>query len=366
MNVEKLHKLAADLNEEDKSKKITKGFQLVISSLQNIINTPQQPALQNELTSQLNSLYELLGDSIVNELSPAWYQLLVELGIDDVFGDKLSQTIRGIIERNGITPASAKEELAGLAGKLKNTIGSFNQLTAGLKTFNIGFDELGEGECEIGILIPRVFIDNSFESLKDEIGELNFILNIFSEFFSGEKKTYELRTLSTTDPLITVGTSIVIAAGIAKCIGYVIDNYKKLLEIKELKRKLKEQDVPDGYLQGIEEHCNDYMAKKIEELTTELNKTHNAIEDKHRKNEILNGIRISLNKIANRIDRGFNFEVRVNEPESPETDDENENIGETTETAFYNEITSASKAMQFLKAEGNPILNLPEGTKKNK
>lgn len=360
MNVEKLHKLAADLNAENKTKKITTIFQSVITDLQNVISQPQQPQNQTNLTSNLKNLYNLLEKSIVNELSPAWYQLLVELEIDDVFGEQLSNRIKKIISTNNITPASAKEELDILFAKLNGTISSFNQLTTGLKSLKIGFDELAEGECEIGILIPRDFIDNNLENLKDEIGELNFILNNFSEFFSGEKKPFELRTLSTTDPLITVGTIIAIAAGFAKAVGYVIDNYKKLLEIKKLKLELKNQGLSDDSLQGIEEHCNNYMAEKIDELKIELNEKYNAIENGKRKNEVLNGIGISLNKIANRIDQGFNFEVRVNEPEIIETENEDENREDSTETILYNEIISASETMQFLKTEGDSILSLPE------
>lgn len=360
MNIEKFHKLAADLSIENKTKQITPIFQSVIADLQNIINQPQQPQHQTSLTEHLKNLYEILDNSIVNELSPAWYQLLVDLEIDDVFGNNLSNSIKKIIATNNITPASAKEDLEKIFSKLNALMSSFTQITTGLKNLNIGFDELEEGECEIGILIPRSSIDNNLENLKNEIGELTFILNNFAELFSGEKKPYELRTLSTTDPLITVGTLIGIAAGFAKAVGYVIDNYKKLLEIKKLKLELKNQGLSEDDLQGIEEHCNNYMAHKIDQLIVEFKKDCNFITDKNRKKEVLNGVAISLNKIANRIDQGYNFEVRVNEPPVQEIDEESENNEEFNELAQFREIKSNSEIMQFLKTEGEPILRLPE------
>ncbi|MCI5146760.1 MAG: hypothetical protein D3923_14850 [Candidatus Electrothrix sp. AR3] len=361
MNIEKFNKLALDLSSENTTKKIIPTFQSVIKNLQNIINQPQQPQHQTTLTENLNNLYAALDNSLVNELSPAWYQLLIDLKIDDMFGNNLIERIKKIIATNNITPASAKIDLDILFSKLNKIISSFTQIAAGLQYFNVGLDELAKGECEIGILIPRSSIENNLENLKDEIVELTFILNNFSELFSGEKQRYELKTLSTTDPLITVGTLIGIAAGFAKAVGYIIDNYKKLLEIKKLKNELENQGLPADSLQGIKKYCNEYMEKKIKELMIEFEKDCNLITEENRKQEVLNGVSISLNKIANRVDRGYNFEVRVNEPPYHEEDEKSENDEEIKKIAAqYFEIQSSSKMMQFLKTEIDPILKLPE------
>jgi hypothetical protein len=358
MNIEKVHKLAADIVMENQTKKIVTVFQTVTTQLLNVINQPQQPQHQTNFSASIKNLYALLDNSLVNKLSPAWYQLLRELEIDDVFGSVLRNKIENIISKNGITPASAKTELDLLFQKLNKTITALTQLTTGLKTLNIGLDELNGSECEIGILIPRSFINNNLSSLKDEIGEINFILNNFSEFITGKKEPYELRTLSTTDPLITVGAVMAIAAGFSKTVGFLIDNYKSLLEIKKLKMELSNQGLPDDNLLGIEEYCNKFMEEKIDEIKSVLELEYDVIKDKHRKNEVLNGIGISLNKISNRIDQGFNFEVRAN----IQTPSENTADKDSPELKQYNEILSASESMQFLKLDGAPILTLPEKT----
>ncbi len=192
-------------------------------------------------------------------------------------------------------------------------------------------------------------------SFGKEIKELTFIFNNFSEFFHGEKIPLKLKTLSTTDPLITFATVTAIAAGIAKATGYIIDNYKKLLEIKKLKNELKNQGLSETELKGIDDHSNDYMTKKIDEFIEVLDKEYKIISDSGRKKEVLNGLRISLNKIANRIDSGFNFEVRIfinNEENEEAIDDENQKL--------LDEIKVATHSLQFLKLEGDPILSLSE------
>lgn len=78
-------------------------------------------------------------------------------------------------------------------------------------------------------------------------------------------------------------------------------------------------------------------------------------EDKGRKNELTKSVRISLNKIANRIDNGFNIEVRAAPATKPDEIENNPILLKAIET-----IQAATSNMQFLKLEGNPILRLPE------
>ena len=74
------------------------------------------------------------------------------------------------------------------------------------------------------------------------------------------------------------------------------------------------------------------------------------------------GLRISLNKIANRVDKGYHIEVRC-EPLRKEDQEK----PESKETAIHlAKVQSASVQLQFFKLEGSPILRLPESSPKNK
>jgi hypothetical protein len=353
MNVEKLNSLAYDLVEENKKLNYSGMLQSVISSLQNVISQPQQPNHQTTLSQQLEELHSALSESLVNNLSPAWYQVLVELDINHILGKNLSERINQILSKNQITPATAKSELEAVFNDLNTKMTGFQNLVSGLDSLEIGYDELENEECEIGILIPRDFFDNDLENLAEEIKELIFILNFFSELITGEKQSFQVRNLSTTDPLITVGTIIAIAGGFAKTVSWLIDSYKKLLEIKKLKQELKNNGLSAKNLKGITDYCNGHMEKSIEDIIKNLSKEYNGNGDQGRKNELLNAARISLNKLANRIDHGFNFEVRIGLIE-----DENED--ETEPDPDVLEIQAASAALQFMKLEGAPILSLSE------
>ena len=354
MNIEKLNSLANDIVLENKKLQFVAKFQNLLNTLQNVIAQPQQPQHQKNLTTQLTDLKESLINSLVNNLSPAWYQVLVELQIDEVLGLKLIDKIDMIFSKNQITPANAKIELDKIFTVLNQKINGFTNIVSGLKILNIGLDELEEGECEIGVLIPRKYIKNDLGKFGDEIKELTFIFSNYSELIIGKKESFQIRNISTSEPLITVTTVTAIVVGVAKSIGWLIDNYKKLLEIKKLKSELNKQGLSDANLQGIVDYSNSFMEKSIENIVKKLSKEYNANGDVARKNELLNGVRISLNKIANRIDNGFNFEIRI----EPIVEKENTTTkGNKTEVAAIEQV---SKSLQFMKLEGQPILSLSE------
>lgn len=361
MNIEKLNTLANDIVNENKKLQYVSKLQNVINSIQTMITQPNVPQHQTNLSNLLSELKKALESSLVNDLSPAWYQVLVDLDIDGYLGNKLVDKIEKIFSSNQITPATSKLELEKLFSVLNQKMTGFTNVVSGLKVLEIEKDELEEDECEIGVMIPREYIKNDLGKFGDEIKELNFIFNNFSELIVGEKRTFELRNLSTSEPLITVATVTAIAAGVAKTIGWLIDSYKSLLEIKKLRYELSQQGVPEENLKGISDHSNEFMNLKIDEIIKKLGKDYKANGDKGRKNELLNGVRISLNKIANRIDNGFNFEVRI-EPVKSEDAEENNEQENTDITA----ILEASKSLQFMKLEGKPILSLPENKEKEK
>lgn len=113
------------------------------------------------------------------------------------------------------------------------------------------------------------------------------------------------------------------------------------------------------------------MALEIDKIVTQLfsgDLSH--IKDKGRRNELKEAVRISLNKLANRIDNGVSFDLRV--PELPEeveweegTDPKEIEKYENIE-ALVNSIFESSKDLDYRKLDGDSILNLPEAEPEKK
>ena len=364
MNVERLHRILLEvINEYDTYDILIKLIE-VRDNLQNQVNQPQQPTYQQNLVIALKNLYDSLSASKFNEFSPSWNEIISEVSNNLNFGNGLKEQIENIFASNKITPAAALEEISDIVTKNEKFKSSIDTLITSFDNLKIGAEELDAGECELAYTIPRLFVDNKLRSLNKEIAELNFILNNISEAVTGEKQDFDVKTISSSDFLINVLIGIHVAKVLSGVVEKLVDNYKKILEIKKLRNELKLVGVPEKETKGIEDHANSLMEKAIKKIAQQIMKEY-PTNDPQRKNELSNGVTIALNKIANRIDNGFNIEIRVKElPEPDEEDEITDDIEEKNE--MINIIKANAKVMEFIKTSGQPILQLPENNDEKK
>jgi hypothetical protein len=361
MNAERLHAIVKTLDDEMESNSIVDNMQNLVNALQSVVNNPT-PSNQQSLSTSLKAMYSAITDTPSDRFSPTWRQILIEIGGEPLFGETLKQTIEGIFARNQITPAVALQELQDLLKKLKSFDDALDNAISALSHFNIGDETLSPGASEIGILIPRQAVQNSLPEFAEELTELAFILNTFSEVATGKKDQLSIRSISSSDLLLFLDATAPYAACLAVAIERTVALYKQLLEIRKLRNDLRKQGVPEAETSGIENYANQLMENGIKKLATEIVDQFYKKKDEGRKNELRNSVTISLNRLATRIDNGFNLEVRV-EP----LDTKDQEAKQATDlTNAIQLIQAASKNMQFLKLDGKPILKLPEGKRKKK
>jgi len=360
MNAERLHAIALEIKLDIEQLQVVKLLQQLATHLQNMGNQPQQLAHQQNLSSVRNELIEKLSKSRVNSFSPAWSQEIKEIGLSDYLGENLANKVDAIFSKNQITPKVAQQEIQQLHQKETEILANLKNLINSFTYIKIGKEELEVGEGEIGVLLPREYIDNRFDKLAKEFKELNGILVVLSEVGTGTAENFELKQLSTTDPLITLGASLAALSTIAIAIKPIISAYKEIIEVRILHAKLAEMQVQKERLQGVEEHVEEIMEKAIEKIKCELIDG-TPVADKERKNELSTALSIALNKLANRIDRGFNIEVRVEPIEIGENAEEEE----SDDIKHIQAIEAAMKEMKFMNIDGKPILHLPESKDEN-
>lgn len=364
MNVERLHAVLAVVNREIEKRRTADKLQELINNLQRLINQ-NHPSHQQQLANSLKEMSVATVDSPSDSFSPTWRQIIEEIGGDELLGNALQHRIDEIFAKNQITLAVALEELQILHTRLQEFKSSVSQSISAFKRFKIGDESLAPGDCEIGILIPRSAVDNQLLDFSEELKDLGFILNTLSEVATGKKDALEIKTISTSDLLIHLKASAPYAACVAVCIERVVALYKQLLEIRKLSAEIRKQGVPDDKTVGIEEHANSLMETGIEKIAIDVVSEFHKKDDKHRKNELTTAVRIALNRVANRIDKGFNLEVRAAPvPEPEEGEEKATNSAELLKATQT--IQAAMPSMQFMNLEGRPILHLPEGQKKTK
>jgi len=359
MNVERLHAIASALRKDLDETSVLEHLQNLVSSLSNQVNQPQHPQYQQQTSQHLSQLLESLSRTVIDDFSPTWQQVLEELEATPITGSRLADSIQEIFAKNQITPSVAQQELQELLNQLQQLSAALDQLLAGFRSLKVGADDLEPGECELGVLVPRTFLDNRLDRFADELDELNKIFSVFAEISIGSRPGFEIKTISSSDLSVYLEVSAIVGACIATAVERIIALYKQLLEIRKLQGELTKQGLEKKNLKGIEDHANGVMEHGIDKLVKDLIGEYLPKGEAGRKNELSVELKYSLKKIANRIDRGFNIEVRMEEPEV-DADSSEATEEEQALLKAHSKVSEASQTMQFLRLEGDPILQLTE------
>lgn len=359
MNVERLHRILLDIQQELTTTKQGNLIQQVETQLQNQVKQPQQPAHQTNFVKALENLYKQLEASKYNGFSPGWKQVINEITSEELLGKPLKQKFEGILSKNTITPAKALEDIKVINADFKLFQTAITNTLAGFKALGIEEEELEPGECELGYTIPREFVENKLSSFKKEVAELTFILNHISEAVEGEKQEYKVKTISSSDFLLYIVIGLQVADVLSKATERILNHYKQILEIKVLRNQLSEKGIPNNETEGINNFANKMMEDEIRKIATEVMKEHYTDGKPDRKNELENGVVFALNKLANRIDNGFNVEIRVEPLPKPKSDAQ-VSEQQQTEIDLVTSIQNSSKNIEFIETSGKSILELPE------
>jgi hypothetical protein len=302
----------------------------------------------------------VLNEAASNDFGPAWRQVILEMGLDGLLGNNLKDRIDDIFQRNQITPSEAHKEIQTILNDLTQLKQALDQLLHGFQHFRIAAEDLQPGQCELSILVPRSFVKNRFGRLGREFRELDKTFRVFSELVTGTRPAFEIRTISTTDPVVVLLVVTPVGACIAKTISWLLESYERILNIRLMHRELSVLDMPDDIIRRVDEEADTRIDRDIDGMVDRLLDEYES-SDEGRRNELRTELRQSLKKIVARIDRGFNIEIRVKPEElPPPPEDEAEDEETIRKREEYDVIQSTAKRLQYRKLEGEPILRLPE------
>ncbi len=93
MNAERLHAIVIALNHEMTDRKITENMEQMVSALESVVNEPD-PSYQQTLAASIKDMYAAVTDTPSDKFSPAWRQILSEMGGDEIFGNNLKKKWR--------------------------------------------------------------------------------------------------------------------------------------------------------------------------------------------------------------------------------------------------------------------------------
>jgi len=357
MNVERLNTLCIKVQEDFTHIGLEQQFTALVQSLVNFASNPAPPH-QQAFSQAIEAIYSALDNSELNDLNPVWIQLLQELFGYEVTGKRLKDNIKNIVERNNMTPAIAQTELNSLHGHFQKFNSGVTQVVAGLNALQIGTDDLEHGKCELGVLIPRAAVNFHLRDFGIEVERLDKIISPFTELTTGNRDGHELRTIASSDFLVNVGMWADTAKAVAEAVVAIVAAYVAVVKVRETKNILVETNADEQTISTVENHANTLMDSRIEMLTQSIIEEHGTGQiEEGRKHELRTEIKVSLRNIANRIDRGYHFEIRT----GPviEGDEEDAISSDDAElNSKLEKINELAKQLEYHRVEGEPILSL--------
>lgn len=354
MNVERLHSIAKALQQELQTRDVVQRVASLHTALANQANAPQDPSYQQQVATMLQSLEESLSSAESDDFPPTWRQVIEELGIERVLGTPLLLRIQEVFARNQITTTVARDEMAEISAEVQRLGSALQSLLDSLDYFKIGAEELEPGDAEVGVLIPRAFVAEELPALGVEFERLQRILNPFLEL-GDSRAPLKIRTISSSDFAVYVAMAPAAAMYVANATEKVLEIYKKLLEVRRLRQEMADNGMTDEDLAAIDARANSMMSEATEVIANDV-VDEAVVTDGHRANELKVEIRLSLNALANRIDQGFNIDVRAGGPPPDSGTDD----GSPDSRAII-AIKRTGPRLAFVNRTGRPILSLPEG-----
>jgi len=362
-----LHAALETIARDYDQNQVVAKVQALTTTLSNSIDSgdEQQAAAFN---AALTDLYSALDQSPSALATPSRLAIFNEIGATQKIGHGLRTAIQDILEANNVTPANALAELQAMAEKLSKFKTVISQIISGFEELKIEYDELDAGETEVGVTIPFRVIDSSLDGLHQELHAFDKALKIFGELVEENPESPKIKTVGSSALQIFLDSS----PGIALCLATAFERlcalYKKILEIKLLRKQLGEKSLPDKITAPIEAHERQIADDEIEAIAKDLIREFSKKKDKARENELRNGILVALRFFAEQIDAGVDMEVRA-EPPRARTVAESEGHrvnSQATKQALEKarkiaaRIQNAGAAMRALKRADGPILSLKE------
>ncbi len=358
MNTERLYDIAKAIINDINTTAIQDKLSNLTSQIEKRVKSSVSASHQEGINKIISDIGKVSESAPSNDFSATMRQAVTKLIGEGVLGYEMDAIIEKISTYQQFAPSVALVQIKELINRIQQIKDNFAQLINTFKDLGIDTDNSKHGICELEVLIPRSSFKNKLDKLGEELSELNTIFNVFAEIATGSRPGFDIRNLSSSDPTVLLDLKPEIAACIAVAVERIVTLYKKLLEIRKLHNDLKKSEIPKKTLKDVDDHANSIMNEGIKELISKLIKQFYKKTDDGRENELTTELRFTLNKIAGRIDRGYNIEIRIKPVQENETEDTDEVLSHAAQ--YIQTIKSAKQNMQFIKEEGEPILNLPE------
>lgn len=314
MHLGRFHHAIDLLDKDFKSLNHVQLIQEVINALINLAANPANQDMANVYKTSLEKCRATLATSALNHPRPILKGILESISAEKYIGDALFSRIRSAIAENPAAPTLAQQALQKVMQDTQEFYLHVGNLNTSFTKLRVEYDELNEGEAEIGLLVPRDEQASTLKDLSKEFNQWHNALSPIVELFDPDAPLPQIKVCATTDWMVYLATTPLVLLGVSKCVRGVNTILRDLIETKGLIDKLMAKKVsPDA----IEQLQTEHSARANTELRALAENTvdeHYKGNDAGRKNELKNALAQSLTTIAEKISSGAQLEVRMLPP----------------------------------------------------
>ena len=306
MDAEKLHAVAQGVLEEWDSQDLPNALTRVGDTLEQAVNQPNEQTAA-AFKAARDDLFESLGSSRVPDLVPSYARILRAIGAERWSGPGLRASVESLLSRESLVPGAALNELRALTQEFQEYRARIEEMLRTFSHIELPSDELPDERFELGFLLPDRS-DRSLGRLEEDLDQLTRHLRTLAEVVGGSDAELEVNALSRGSWEIYILASLGLADLTTRIIERLVNIYQSALQIKESRERLREHDVPEEALAGVQ----NFESKRTDALLAELRDE--LLEDfegtKTRKNELKKGLLDALRFFAALVDEGGLIEVR--------------------------------------------------------
>jgi len=269
MNAGRLHAVLEHIKQDYEKNEVLGRLKATVDALSASISSVTE-ANATAFRSALSELYAALDRSPTASATPSELEIINEIGASDKVGLGLRAKIENTLDSNNVTPANALAELQ----KILEVITHFQEVVLamvdGFEALKVPYEALEPGESEIGVLVPWAVVHSSLEGVQKELHRFDNALKVIGELVEDNAESPEIRSVgSSTLQVFTNST-----AGIALCFAAAIERlcalYKQILEIKLLRKQVREKCLPENVSASIEAHEEQVAEKGIDKIVDAL------------------------------------------------------------------------------------------------
>ena len=366
MNVERLYQVAHALMEVLEKSETKNRIVAIDHALQAVLQSPG-PDSQQSLTSALDDLKNTAEEWNLDRFPASWSNEIDALDVEELVGRGLHARIVSILRENQITIDVAKTEMELVRNELNHTMDSLSQFIESVEYFSLEESGISESEAALAIKIPRVIFSNDARTFGMEVSHFSKYISFTSEIADLRPTPPQVRTLSTTEPFLTVAATL----GTVSLFLHVVLKIQKVIEgiynIRVLKAQAEKMDADASIQRAISNQIKKEIEQGISSVKDWLNITIQETGgiDRGRKNELKAQVPHMIDYLAKRLDEGVEVYGEALKNETEASDAEDAKSSPATEemlerTRKVEQIQELSQELQRSARMDRFILELPD------